>query len=339
MPLSDQVPDFSGLRVAVVGDLIADHYLYGRPSRLSREAPVMILRHVGEDIGAGGAANVARNLWALGARARVIGAVGDDETGRKLVAVLKASDLRTDEILTVDGRITPTKTRVLGAEPRRTMQQMLRIDREPDGEFDATTKHAISDRVRSVIGEIDALVVSDYGYGTASDELAEIAREASQAGVTVVLDPRESLSYFRGITAITPNLSELARATGHGTDDFDDWATLGKAARSLVEANDLKCLMVTMGNRGMSLFGRELPENGIHVASSGSDEVIDVSGAGDTAAATFSLALAAGMDGSSAMRMANAAAGVVVMESGTAVCTASKLRSALPKSPVPGAPE
>ncbi len=335
MPLSDQVPDFSGLRVAVVGDLIADHYLYGRPSRLSREAPVMILRHVGEEIGAGGAGNVALNLWALGARTRLVGVVGGDDPGRRLVEVLGESELRTNEILTVEDWSTPTKTRVLGAEPRRTMQQMLRIDREPDGRLEDSVRNAICDRVRGLVGEVDALCISDYGYGAVGPELAEIAREAAQAGVVVVLDPRESLSYFKGITAITPNVAELARATGHAVDELDDRGVLAEAGLALATNNDLKWLMVTMGNSGMSLFGRELTPAGCFVEASGAEEVIDVSGAGDTGAATLTLALAAGLSGPDAMRMANAAAGVVVMENGTAVCTASKLRSALPGAPVP----
>ena len=335
MPLSDQVPDFSSCRVAVVGDLIADRYLHGRPSRLSREAPVLVLRHQGEEIGAGGASNVALNLWALGARTRLFGALGDDESGDRLMAVLDEGTTRTNGVVRIPGWTTPTKTRVLGAEPRRTPQQILRIDREPDGPPDAATISAVVDGLRSVVDEVDALFVSDYGYGLVGEEVGEVAREMAAAGKVVVLDPRDSLPHFRGITAVSPNLKELARATGHVADDFDDLDVLTKAARSIVDEHDIGWLLVTMGNRGMSLFGREL-DGGVFVEASGSDTVIDVSGAGDTAAATFLLALAAGVDGPTSMRMANAAAGVVVMESGTALCTDSKLRSALPDSPVPG---
>ncbi len=335
MAFSDQVPDFSGLRVAVVGDLIADHYVYGRPSRLSREAPVMVLRHVGESIGAGGAGNVALNLWALGARTRIVGVVGNDANGKKLVEVIEERGLRTTEVLTVDGWTTPTKTRILGAEPRRTMQQMLRIDRASEGGFGASAHAALCDRVRSMLDEVDALFVSDYGYGVVEPELAAVAREAREKGIVVVLDPRVSLAHFKGITAITPNLDELSKATGNDPDDFDDRDELARAGMSVLHENELEWLLVTLGNRGMSLFSRELPRRGAHVEASGSDEVIDVSGAGDTAAAAFTLALAAGISGPDAMRMANAAAGVVVMENGTAVCSVSKLRAALPKAPIP----
>lgn len=335
MSLANQVPDFSALRVAVVGDLIADHYLQGRPSRLSREAPVMILQFVSEEIGGGGAANMALNLWALGARTRLIGAVGHDASSKGLLEVLSASGLATEDLLQVEGWITPTKTRVLGAEPRRTTQQMLRIDREPEAPLDDESVATICERVRSLKGEVDVLLISDYGYGTVGSPLAEAALELQRSGISVVLDPRHSMRQFAGITAMTPNLSELARCVGKRTEELEDPDAFREAAQTLLEDRDLRYLMVTMGNRGMTLFDREEYKRGVHVGSSGSEEVIDVSGAGDTAAATFALALATGVDGASAMRMANASAGVVVMESGTAVCGASKLRAALPKAPMP----
>ena len=335
LPISDQVPDFSGLRVAVVGDMIVDRYLYGRPSRLSREAPVMILQHVGEEYGAGGAANVARNVWALGARARVLGAVGQDDAGLQLCRVLEKDELHTDELLKIEGWTTPTKTRVMGAEPRRTQQQILRIDREPENGLDQEAAREICDRVAALVEDIDALIVSDYGYGVVSEELGQAARVACDAGIVVVLDPRSSLTKFKGITAATPNIAELARATGHLVDDLNDPVTLSKAAQTVIDKCELKWLLVTMGNAGMSLFSRELPDSGMFVTASGADEVIDVSGAGDTAAAAFTLSLAAGASGPEAMRIANAASGIVVMESGAVACRDSRLRAAMPKSPLP----
>jgi len=335
MPDMDQVPEFSELRVAVVGDMIVDRYLFGRPSRLSREAPVMILQHVGEEIGAGGAANVARNVWALGARARVLGVVGDDESGNQLLEVLKGSDLRTDELLTVKGWTTPTKTRVLGAEPRRTLQQILRIDHEPENGLNEEAVLSICDRVRSLTDELDVMIVSDYGYGVASEELSRAATDAAAAGMTVILDPRSSLTRFNGITAATPNIAELARSTGHTLEEFNDKEVLAAAAGEVLQSCNLAWLLVTMGNAGMSLFSPELPAAGMFVEASGADEVVDVSGAGDTAAAAFACALAAGASGVGAMRIANAASGVVVMESGTATCGDSRLRAALPGSPIP----
>ena len=328
------VPDFTGLRVAVVGDLIADHYLFGRPTRLSREAPVMVLRHAGEEIGAGGAANVARNLWALGAQVMLFGAVGRDATGRELVRMLESDQIHMEGVETIPGWVTPTKTRVLGAEPGRTMHQVLRIDREPEAPLDGDIQASIAARLRGLVGRVDALLVSDYGYGLAGEHVGQVAREMQAGGAVVVLDPRRNFAPFRGATAMTPNLAELADAANMRIEDLADIDGVRRAAAIFVTANEPDSLLVTMGNRGMALFSRAHPE-GVSIRAAGSEAVIDVSGAGDTAASAFTLALAAGLEGPRAMRLADAASGVVVMESGTALCPLSKLRSALPGAPQP----
>jgi len=328
------VPDFTALRVAVVGDLIADHYLYARPTRLSREAPVMVLRHAGEEFGAGGAANVARNLWALGARTMLLGAVAKDANGRELLRLLETEEIDVSGVRLVDEWVTPTKTRILGAEPGRTMHQVLRIDREPSGPLAAEVRGSIAETIESLAGRVDAVLVSDYGYGLAGDEVGRAVKTVRDAGAVVVLDPRASFDDFRGVSAMTPNLAELACAAGRRIEDLGTQGDVSRAANEVLLRYGPEWLLVTMGNRGMALYSREHPE-GTAVRAAGSELVIDVTGAGDTAAAAFSLALAAGLDGPRCMRLANAAAGVVVMESGAATCSLSKLRSALPLAPQP----
>ncbi|MBW2415915.1 MAG: bifunctional hydroxymethylpyrimidine kinase/phosphomethylpyrimidine kinase [Deltaproteobacteria bacterium] len=328
------VPDFTALRVAIVGDLIADHYLYARPTRLSREAPVIVMRYVGEEIGAGGASNVARNVWTFGAQTMLLGAIGRDANGRELVRLLEAEQVDVTGVASVPEWPTPTKTRILGAEPGRTMHQVLRIDRDPDAPLPLDVQKKLAEDVRSLAGRVDALLVSDYGYGVVSEELARAAREVRQAGGIVVLDPRKEFKLFRGATAMTPNLAELAAVTGRGLEDMVDQSVVTTAARELLEECEPEWLLVTMGNRGMALYSRDMPK-GVTIRPAGSESVIDVSGAGDTAAAAFTLGLAAGLEGPRAMRLANAAAGVVVMEHGTAVCAISKLRSSLPEAPQP----
>jgi D-glycero-beta-D-manno-heptose-7-phosphate kinase len=324
------VPDFSGLRVAVLGDLVADHYLFGEPTRLSREAPVMVLRHRGEELGAGGAANAARNLRSLGAEVRALGVVGRDKSGRELLELLERDGIDVSGVETSADWLTPTKTRVLGAEPGRTRQHVLRIDREPDGPPPAVVRTKLASVLARL--ELDALLLSDYGYGLLDAELAAAARARCAAGAVVVLDPRRSLEPFHGLSALTPNLGELALATRRTGDELATGAAQAQAARELAARLAPEYLLVTLGNRGMSLF----PRGGepLSVAACGS-EAVDVSGAGDTAAAAFTLALAAGLDGARAMRLANAAAGVVVMEPGAAACTLDKLRSALATAPQP----
>ena len=331
------VPDFTELRVAVVGDLIADRYLYAQPTRISREAPVLVLRYGHEEIGTGGAANVARNFWALGARTRLLGAVGRDAEGRELLTQLDQDMIDVSGVQTLADWSTPTKTRILGAEPGRTVHQVLRIDREPDAPLAAAVRARLADQLRSLEGEVDALLVSDYGYGSVDADVAAAALELQASGVTVVLDPRRTLGPFRGVTGITPNLAELGRISGVDLDEPASMDDVRSAAQSVLDRLEPTWLLVTLGNRGMALFTPSARE-GIRVEASGPDEVIDVSGAGDTAAAAFTLGLSSGLDGAAAMRLANAASGVVVLETGTAVCSLSKLRSALPLAPRPVLP-
>lgn len=328
------VPDFTHLRVAVIGDPIADHSLFARPSRLSREAPVIVMKHVGEDLGAGGAANVARNAWALGARTRICGAVGRDANGRELLARLEADSIDVTGIATISGWQTPTKTRVFGAETGRRRQQVLRIDREPDVPVPDEALAKIAASVRGLKGEVDAILVSDYGYGAVQGPVLEAVLELSKLGVRVVVDARSAYHRFPGVDTLTPNIGELASALRMEVDDLRESRALSQAALRFRDEFGSRALLVTRGNQGMCWFDED-HSGGLQVGASGADTVVDVSGAGDTAAVALTLALAAGLGGPRAMRLANAAAGVVVLESGATICPLSKLRSALPHAPQP----
>jgi len=328
-----RTPEFTRHSVLVVGDLIADHWLHAQPRKLSREAPVMVLRHVDEKIGAGGAANVARNLRALGSRVALVGVVGRDAAGRDLLRLLEGEGIDVAGVETLAGYATPTKTRILAAESRRSLQQILRIDREPDGPVAHDARERAAGRMREAAPRFDALVLSDYEYGLAAAEIGAVASDLARAGKVVVLDPRASIEHFEGLTAITPNVEELARFTRGDPERLDDPAALREAANELLARARCRFLLVTRGNLGMALFGAGLPEEGIAVEASGSGEVTDVCGAGDTAAAVFALALAAQVQPSDAMVLANAASGVVVMEHGAAVCSPAQLSEALASAP------
>ncbi len=327
------VPDFSALGVAVLGDLVADHYVHAEPGRLSREAPVMVLRHRFESLGAGGAANVARNLHALGSRVSVFGGVGKDMSGRELRRTLEEDGIDCTGIACLPDWVTPTKTRILAAEARRFPQQVLRIDKEPDTAFDDERAGEIASGLSGRAAEFDALVLSDYQYGLIGPPLASLAQQFTLQDKVVVLDPRRHLESFAGITAITPNVGELAHFTGWDVGRLDDVVELRRAVSRLEELVPTRWSLVTRGNLGMALFGEGLPEEGVAVEASGHGEVTDVSGAGDSAASVFALALAAGLEPIEAMRLANTASGVVVMENGTAVCTHPQLEEALASSP------
>ena len=328
------IPDFTGLRVAVVGDLIADHYMVCEPRGLSREAPVMVLGHSHEYLSAGGAANVARNLAALGAETRCLGAVGRDARGRELLELLRVEGIDVEGVLTVPGWVTTTKTRIVAAEPRRNLSQVLRVDHTPKGPLGPDARREVEALLAGLAGAVDAVVLSDYEIGLFDHGLARrgaaLARE-----LPVVLDPRSNLEGFEGVTALTPNVGELAGFTGRTTEQLADADALAEAAGQLRERFDAGALLVTRGNHGMALFGSGAPVGGAWVGASGAGNVTDVTGAGDTAAAVFTLALAAGEDALSAMALANAASGVVVMEHGAAVCSPAALQDALPAAPLP----
>jgi len=334
LPLLEAWSDFEGLNIAVVGDLVVDRYVYARPTRPSREAPVMVLREEGEELLPGGAANTARNARALGARTHLVGAVGRDGAGRGLVEHLSRAGVRLDRVRALDDWDTPIKTRVLAGEHDRTLQQVLRMDREPAGPLPEVQARRMADGLLELADEVDAVVVSDYGYGGCGQVLAEAVerfREVSDA--PVVLDPRHRFSSYRGVAAMTPNREDLARAVGQPAERLEDPALLRQAAHLVLGKAGPGLLLVTLGKGGMALFGEGLPEDGLALPAFGSQAVVDVTGAGDTAAATFALGLAAGLRGPTAMILANAAAGVVVMKLGAEVCSPPELRAALSALP------
>ena len=327
------LPDFRGLSVAVAGDVICDRYLFCEPKSLSREAPVMVLRHLEERVRAGGAGNVARNLTALGAATTLFGVVGRDVAGREVRVELEHELVGVEGLASVAGWTTPLKTRIVAAESRRNMQQVLRIDTESVAAADIGARHDVLARLRASLSNVDALVISDYSYGFVDRELGKLAREFAQSGHVVVLDPRESLEGYEGLTALTPNVAELAHFANVPLERLTKTSDLEAAALSVLARCHARWMLVTRGNNGMALFGEGVPHGGWAIEASGTGNVTDVTGAGDTAAAVFALALARGISAPNAMVYANAASGVVVMESGASVCPPQALRDALLGAP------
>lgn len=325
------LPDFAQLRIAVVGDAIADRYVHARPARLSREAPVPVFVETGEEVRLGGAANVAANLAALGCTTTLVAALGVDAVGRELLRGLERIGV---EVRGADGapdHRVPVKTRVLASEPHRTPQQVLRIDREPAGPHSARTLALLARELDAL--SVDALLFSDYGYGDLAAFAAADARQAAR-GVLRVLDPRHALPPFERLDAVTPNLEDFTRLARVELPRLSDDAALidrlAAEASRWREAHGLRHALVTLGNRGMLLAS----ESGVQrVHASGRDGVVDVSGAGDTAAAVFTAALALDWNAAAAMALANAAAGEVVMTSGTAPIELARLAAAWNDAP------
>jgi rfaE bifunctional protein kinase chain/domain len=313
-----------GRTILVVGDLIVDEYLFGKPARISREAPVLILRFTEREVLLGGAANAVHNVHALGARVVPIGVVGRDAAGDELRALFGAAGIPTDGIVPEAGRVTPVKTRINAGGYQATRQQVVRLDREPSGDVQPVTEDALVARLDALAGGVDAILVSDYGYNTVTPRVFERVRALAERSRAVLsVDSRYELPRFTGVTAATPNEAELAQLAGAPMDDERD---VEKAGRQLLERLGARMLLVTRGSRGLALLERDGATTFIPIH--GTDEIADVTGAGDTVIATFTAALAASASPIEAATLANVAGGIVVMKRGTATVSPAELAQA-----------
>lgn len=296
-------------KILVIGDVMLDRYWFGEVDRISPEAPVPVVRVARREDRLGGAANVARNIVALGAQASLMGLVGDDEAGEKVAALAREEGMLAN--LVVDASMPTTlKMRVMGRQ-----QQLLRVDFEEfpqDGGLDA-----LMHSVRGTVTDFDVVVLSDYAKGCLA-RVEELIAACRQAGVPVLVDPKgHDYARYRGATIITPNRLEMSQAVGAWKDEAD----LERRAQALREQLELEALLITRSEQGMTLFTAQ----GRRHIDAQAHEVFDVSGAGDTVLATLSVARAAGLDWESAMYWANRAGGIVVGKLGTSVVTAGEL--------------
>jgi len=303
---------FSSSRVVVLGDFVADEYVYGETERISREAPVLIVRFERSELKPGGAGNAARNLSALGVDVRAVGLVGADALGVRLLASLRAGKVDVAGIQRVRDRVTEAKTRILAGGRSTRRQQMLRVDRTPEPVPAAVERKLIADLASASRGAT-AILVSDYGSGVLSPRVIEALRALRRRGMPVCVDSRYNLNGFSGLTMLKPNETELEAASGVPASTPRG---LARAARALQRRLGCQSLLVTRGRFGMSLFERGRPP--VHLAAHGDKEAVDVTGAGDTVAAAYAAAIASGGDAVSAMRLANVAASLVVRKAGTA---------------------
>jgi rfaE bifunctional protein kinase chain/domain len=314
-------------RVAVIGDAIADEFVYGRVARVSREAPVLILEYDTTEVVPGGAGNAANNVAAMGGSALLAAVIGRDEPGRRL---LKALHRRVNPraVVRTPRRGTTIKTRILAGGIHSAKQQVVRIDRVANGVMDKKSRDAFFRAAVSAALRSDAVLISDYGAGLVSPAIvAKIRGEMKRQGhaVPILVDSRYRLLSYAGLTACTPNESEVEQALGIRIND--DARLLERAGRQILEQTKMQAVLVTRGSRGMALFVPGEPT--VHIPIFGSDEIADVTGAGDTVMATMALALAAGATFELAARLANYAGGLVVMKRGTATVSAAELRNAV----------
>jgi rfaE bifunctional protein kinase chain/domain len=319
------VARFNAQKLMVIGDIIADVYLEGKISRISREAPVLILEHAGETVVPGGAANVINNAATLGGNVCAVGVVGADPPGAEITRLLQAKAINTDGLYRDPTRPTITKTRIIAGGIAAITQQVVRIDREAKGPIAAVAEQHLLAKIKAQIQQVNAVILSDYGYRS----ITETVRERTIAwchsyGIPCIVDSRYAIRSFKGVSLAKQNEMELAAAVGY---PLVDEPTLLKAGRELLDFLAAEAVIITRGPEGITLFERDGMVTQIPVTNA--SEVFDVSGAGDTVVAGMMLALAAEASRIDAARLANYAAGIVVRKLGTATASQTELRQAI----------
>lgn len=318
--LVEIVRSFRGRRIAVLGDMVLDRFWYGDVQRVSREAPVPIVRLSGVHLLPGCAANTVYNLAALGADPVPVGVVGKDREGDALLKLLADAGARTEALVRGGNWVTPTKTRILAGNPRGHRQQLVRVDSGEHNEYPEKLREDLRKALRKALRGACGLVFSDYGYGA----LAAVgARAFVGAAPVTALDSRFALSDLPGVTTATPNEEEFEGAVAHRIGEGLD--VLEREGAALRARLDLKALLVTRGKRGMALFEKGCDP--AHLPVVGPDEVVDVTGAGDTVMASYVLSLCAGASFIEAAWIANIAGGIVVQKFGTATTDPDELRA------------
>lgn len=313
---------FPRKKIVIVGDLVADQFLRGTISRVSREAPVFILRHDETETLAGGAANAAVNVAALGGRVCLVGFVGADKNGELLLGKLQEARVNCDSVISAEKIQTTTKVRVLAGQHYAPRQQVIRIDYENQTEIGGELKTKLKENLFFAAEGADAIVISDYNYGAACEEIAQAARRiAEEKQIPLLIDSRFRLENLTGATTATPNQEEVEQILGKNFSEED--------CVKLRQKLNLEALLITRGNKGMLLIEKDKAP--LHLDTVGSKEPVDVTGAGDTVIAVYALGLASELGFAESAQLANHAGGIVVMKKGTAFVTRDELLASLEK--------
>lgn len=330
------VARMAGRRVVVLGDMVADEYIIGSPTRLSREAPIPILEVSDRYIVPGGGANLAANLRSLGAQVAVAGVIGDDPAGATLARRLADAGINTEGLFVQQGRPTSTKTRLIGGSAQQAPQQVARFDHVDRSEISAPAKEALVRFLAAQLPHADALLISDYDNGVINQQVIETALPLAQAqGIIITVDSHGHLFRFQNITVATPNEPEAVATVGREVRSLDDLYAVG--AR-LLEGMRARGILITRGSQGMALFERDHPVQLLPIPEGAFSEVRDPTGAGDTVAAVFTLALVAQATMPQAAYLSNVAAGLVVRRFGVVTVAPQELVAALSRQASPPSP-
>ncbi|EKE04624.1 MAG: RfaE bifunctional protein [uncultured bacterium] len=309
-------------RVLVIGDFAIDEMIYGQTHRISREAPVLILKHTHTNIILGTASNAANNIAALSSnRVATIGLYGEDYYGPILLETLNKARIDTSYMVLDPSRVTSTKTRISGSSTQSVTQQIVRIDREICDPVNSDIEAKIIDNINKCAHEFDAILLSDYGIGLMTQNIIDTAIQAAKKhNLFIAVDAQTDLTRFQGVTVITPNQPEAENTLGY---ELKDHETLIKGGRELLEKTSSEMILITRGSEGMMLF--EKNGNISSIPAFNKTEVFDVTGAGDTVVGTFTLGLCAGAAGAECMFLGNLAASIVVRQFGSAITTIPEL--------------
>ena len=322
---ADLVKRLAGRRILVIGDMVADIYIDGRISRISREAPVLVLEQAGEKIVAGGAANVAHNAQTLGGSVYAVGLLGEDAAAQGLADILAEKGVQTAGLFRDAARPTISKTRIIAGGRATVSQQIVRLDKESHAPLRRETEGEMLRYLDEILPQMEGIVLSDYGAGTITEAVKDkLIGYAREHGLPSIVDSRYDIRRFRDIGYVKQNDAELSAAVGR---ELPDEATLMAAGRERRAELSADGVLVTRGEHGMMLFSRDGTVTDIPVSDR--SEVYDVSGAGDTCVATVILALAAGIEAPEAARLSNVASGIAVRKLGTATVSAAELSRAL----------
>ncbi len=342
MNLKNIYTQIKNKKVMIIGDIIVDEYIWGDVNRISPEAPVPVFEMTGEKTGCGGAANVAQNIASLGGKAQLIGVIGKDRDGEKLIQMLKHTGIGTTDICIDVQRPTSKKTRVIATADslQRSVESsealflhqghhLLRIDKESKQEISVLIKERLISAMVSQMAESDAIIFADYDKGAVSAELIKaVVTHAEPYGIPIIVDPKQNnFWHYQGVTALTPNHKEAGAAVQQEIDDVSHLINVGER---ILDQLSLKVLLITREAEGMSLFTRDSDGTlQVEHLPSHSKKVADVTGAGDTVAAVFTLALAAQVGYHSAAQLSSLAGGVVVGKMGCATVTPKELHLAI----------
>ncbi len=312
-------------KIMIIGDMVADVYLEGKISRISREAPVLVLEHTAEKVVPGGAANAVHNTATLDGDVYAVGVVGNDFAGQELVRILKSKHIHINGMIYDDSRPTITKTRVMAGGQATVRQQVVRIDREKKEPLSETVERMALNYINATIKDMSAVVLSDYGSHTISPGIMRAVIDSCRSiGIPCIVDSRYNIMAYTKVTVVKQNESEAAAALGYKSLDEETLITVGK---TILERLNAEAVLITRGPDGMTLFEKE--GRHIHIPVTNKSEVYDVTGAGDTVVSAMTLALASGATYLEAACLANFAAGVVVRKPGTATTTPAELREAI----------